>query len=65
METQDRNPPEASDTLLSIPALANLLGVSVSSIYRLLAREQSLRPVKIGARTLVRRSDVDSYLAGR
>lgn len=61
METHDT--PNTPETLLSVPALAALLGISVSSVYRLLSREPALRRVKIGARTLVRRSDVDALLA--
>jgi excisionase family DNA binding protein len=47
--------------LLSILQVAALLGVSPRTVRNLLSRRE-LPPVKIGARTLIRRSSVDVFL---
>lgn len=51
-------PPFLSPVLLSIPDAAKYLGVSRASLYRL-----GLPLVKLGRRTLVRRSDLDALVA--
>ena len=47
---------------LSIEATADYLGVSVSSVWRLL-RSGELPKAKIAGRTLVRRVDAEAFLA--
>lgn len=51
-------PPQFAPVLLSIPEAANYVGVSRASIYRL-----GLPFVKLGRRSLVRRSDLDALVA--
>jgi excisionase family DNA binding protein len=47
--------------LLSIGEAAQLLGIGRSTLYRLLT-DGDLTGVKIGARTLIRRSDLEALL---
>ena len=48
---------------LSIPAAASYLSISRASIYRLI-KAGDLPRVKVGGRSLIRRSDVDALLRG-
>lgn len=56
--------PASTDTprlAYSVDEAADMIGISRRSIYELL-RSGQLRSVKIGARRLVRRSDLDTFL---
>jgi len=60
------NRPNASSAsippvLLSIGEAAQLLGIGRSTLYRLFT-DRNLTGVKIGARTLIRRSDLEALL---
>lgn len=48
--------------LLSIPSAAEVLGLSPRKV-RMMVRDGEIRSVKVGSRTLVRRSDLERYAA--
>ena len=48
--------------LLSIPATAAALGIGRATVYELFARGD-LKRVKVGRRALVRRTDIERYVA--
>jgi excisionase family DNA binding protein len=52
----------APATAVSIPVACDRLGISRSLLYRLIERGQ-LRPVKLGARTLIPVSEIARLLA--
>lgn len=59
------SPPKAAiPALLSIRAVAGILGLSPRAIYRLVARGELSRPVKVGGATRFFTSDVSGYLDG-
>jgi excisionase family DNA binding protein len=46
---------------IGVPEAAALMGVSVPTVYRVLSRRELPR-LKLGHRTLIRRSDVEAFL---
>ena len=57
-------PISATKELLSVPELAEFLGISVASIYRMIER-RSIRFIRLARHIRFRRSDVESYLEER
>lgn len=55
-------PKFAEKELLSVEELANFLGISISSVYRLVER-RSIRFYRLARYLRFRRSDVEAYLA--
>lgn len=56
-------PPELPPLSYRLPEAAHVIGVSVRTLYNLNARG-SLPFVKIGARTVIRRTDLEALLVG-
>lgn len=50
--------------LLSVKDVGKAFGISQSGVYRLI-ESGSLRPIKVGKRTLFERAEIDRYLAGQ
>lgn len=53
---------DTNDKLLRIPAVAEVLDVSVRQVWRLIAREELPRPVRIGRSVKLFVSDLESYM---
>lgn len=51
------------ETLLSLRTAAQRLGLSVRAVYRLIARGDLPRPVKVGGATRFFESDLTAYMA--
>lgn len=54
-----------ADRLLSVPELADYLGISQKSVYALRYRGEGPRAVKIGKQLRFAPADVDAWLAQR
>ena len=52
------------DPLLSLEQVANILGVCVRSVRRLVDRGELPRPVRVGRAVRMFKSEVDAYLQG-
>lgn len=50
-----------TDNLISLPAAANQLDISVRGLYRLIARKEIAVPVKVGSSSKLFESDLDAY----
>jgi excisionase family DNA binding protein len=61
---RDGRPPSPSieQRLAALPAVANALGISTKTVWRIL-RAGDLPCVRIGARTMVSLADLDAYIA--
>lgn len=57
-------PISVNKELLSVEALAEFLGISVASVYRMVER-RSIRFYRLARHLRFRRSDVEVYLADR
>ena len=53
---------QQEDRLVSIRHIANRLSLSIRGVYRLIARDEFPRPVKVGGATRFYESDLESYL---
>jgi len=54
---------DQEERLISIRNVASRLGLSVRAVYRLVARDEFSRPVKVGGATRFYESDLDEYLS--
>ena len=50
------------EKLLPISTIASKLGISIRAVYRLVARGEFPRPVKVGGATRFYQSDLTQYL---
>lgn len=60
--TTNANPHQAAEQLVSLPAAAAKLDVSLRSLYRLMSQSEIAPPVKLGRSSKLFQSDLDSYL---
>ena len=51
-----------TENLISLPQAAARLDISVRALYRLMARNELPKPVKVGGSSKLFRSDLDGYL---
>ncbi len=51
-----------TDNLISLPKAAARLDISVRALYRLMARNEIPKPVKVGGSSKLFQSDLDAYL---
>jgi prophage regulatory protein len=51
--------------LLNAHAVRAALSISTATLYRLMARGEFPRPIKIGAKSLWPQAEIESYLASR
>ena len=56
------NAPTTPETLISLRCVASRLNLSVRAIYRLIARGELPRPVKVGGATRFFESDIARYM---
>lgn len=50
------------DSLMSLRQAATRLNISTRALYRLIARKEIARPVKVGGSSKLCESDLDTYL---
>jgi predicted DNA-binding transcriptional regulator AlpA len=50
-----------TDNLISLPAAAHQLDISVRGLYRLIARKEIPSPVKVGGASKLFESDLETY----
>ena len=63
MGHQEINPDQrGTDRLLSLKDVANRLNISIRSVWRLIARRELERPVKVGKATRFIPSELEAYL---
>lgn len=60
--TTNATPPHDPEQLVSLPAAAARLNVSLRSLYRLMAQREIPPPLKVGRSSKLCESDLDSYL---